>query len=406
MLAFVGEYPQQIYVFMSVTDLCPVVIITHEFFPKRGGIATFTEEIAQAAASLGHQVEVWAQRAEPTDEKTWPFIVRRMPISGTHNLLCRFKAISWLIRERRRLRHTLVYFPEPGPMLALMTLLPVRSFLPRRLVLTFHGSEVLRFHADPATRWFTRRLIRHAFRISTLTRHVHGLLCQRFPEATAKTVLSPGALRAGFAATPPENKTPSDAPVRPLVVLTVGRLHPRKGQLLTLKALQALPPDLAARTEYWIAGSTSKSRYERILRETAAIPGLTVRFLGNLPDDELDRVYTRADVFALTSIDHGHSVEGFGLVYLEASAHGLPVVAHRVGGVAEAVVEGETGFLIAPDQPAALTEAFRRLLTDSTLRRRMGEAGRAWARSTTWEQAAAELFQPKHTTSGSLASSA
>jgi phosphatidylinositol alpha-1,6-mannosyltransferase len=63
-----------------------------------------------------------------------------------------------------------------------------------------------------------------------------------------------------------------------------------------------------------------------------------VRFLGNLPDAELDRVYAQADVFALTSIDHGHSVEGFGLVYLEASAHGLPVVAHRVGGVAEAVV--------------------------------------------------------------------
>ena len=391
-LAIVGDYPQHLYAFMSVTGLCPVVIITHEFFPKRGGIATFTEEIAQAAANLGHAVEVWAQHAEPTEEKPWSFTVRRMPISGTHNLLCRLKAISWLIRERRRLRHTLVYFPEPGPMLALMTLLPVRSFLPRRLVLTFHGSEVLRFHADPATRWFTRRLIRHAFRISTLTRHVQELLCQRFPEATAKTVLSPGALRAGFAARPTER--PSDDHTRPRVVLTVGRLHPRKGQLRTLKALQSLPPDLAASTEYWIAGSTSKSRYERALRQAAAIPGLTVRFLGNLPDEELDRVYAQADVFALTSIDHGHSVEGFGLVYLEASAHGLPVVAHRVGGVAEAVVDGETGFLIAPDQPSALTEAFRQLLTDSSLRQRMGEAGRAWARSTTWEQAATLLFQP------------
>jgi phosphatidyl-myo-inositol dimannoside synthase len=398
-LAFVGDYPQQVYAFMSVTDLCPVVIITHEFFPKRGGIATFTEEIAQAAANLGHKVEVWAQRAEPAEEKPWPFTVRRMPISGTHNLLCRLKAISWLIRERRRLRHTLVYFPEPGPMLALMTLLPVRSFLPQQLVLTFHGSEVLRFHADPATRWFTRRLIHHAFRISTLTRHVQDLLCQHFPEATAKTVLSPGALRTGFATSPRENKMPSDNQDRPLVVLTVGRLHPRKGQLLTLKALQALPPDLAARTEYWIAGSTSKSRYERALREAAAVPGLTVRFLGNLPDAELDRVYAQADVFALTSIEHGHSVEGFGLVYLEASAHGLPVVAHRVGGVAEAVVNGETGFLIASDQPSALTETFRQLLSDAALRQRMGEAGRAWARSTTWEKAAALLFESRRSSS-------
>jgi phosphatidylinositol alpha-1,6-mannosyltransferase len=384
---------------MSLTGAHPVVIITHEFFPKRGGIATFTEETAQAGARLGHPVEVWAQHAEPEQEKAWPFTVRRLPISGTHNLLCRLKAISWLIRERRRLRHTLVYFPEPGPMLALMMLLPVRSFLPRKLVLTFHGSEVLRFHADPVTRWFTRRLIRHAFRVSTLTRHVQELLCQRFPEAAGKTLLTPGALRAGFAATPTPAPGPcvatTDEPSRRLIVLTVGRLHPRKGQLCTLRALQALPPALAARTEYWIAGSTSQPRYERELRAAAAAnPGLAVRFLGDLPDEELDRVYAQADVFALTSIDHGHSLEGFGLVYLEASAHGLPVVAHRVGGVAEAVADGETGLLVPPDQPAALTEAFRRLLEDGALRRRLGDAGRAWARRTTWTDTARLLFEP------------
>jgi phosphatidylinositol alpha-1,6-mannosyltransferase len=375
----------------------PVVIITHEFFPKRGGIATFTEEVARAAAGLGYRVEIWAPRAKPLEEKRWPFTVRRLPMAGTHNVICRLKAIVRLIRERRRLRHTLVYFPEPGPMLALMALLPVRSFLPPRLVLTFHGSEVLRFHADPVTRWLTRRLIRHAFRLSTLTRHVQELLCERFPEAAPKAVLTPGALRAGFAATTaPRAPNDNDAGGR-RVVLTVGRLHPRKGQLLTLRALQALPRSLVARTEYWLAGSTSKSRYERRLRKAAAAaPGLTVRFLGDVSDEELDRVYAQADVFALTSIDHGNSVEGFGLVYLEASAHGLPVVGHDVGGVAEAVVEGETGILVHSNQPAALTEAFRTLLTDAPLRRRMGEAGRIWARRTSWEQAATRLFQSAH----------
>ena len=390
-LAFIGDFTNQLATPMSSTGLRPVFIITHEFFPERGGIATFTEEIAQATSALGHRVEVWAPRAAPADEKPWPFIVRRLPIAGTHNVLCRLKVISWLIRERKRLRNAIVYLPEPGPMLAFMMLLPVRSFLPRRLVLTFHGSEILRFHADPVTRWLALRLIRHAFRISTLTRHVQALLCERFPEATAKTVLTPGALRTGFATAPRD--MPSDSKRR-LVVLTVGRLHPRKGQLLTLQALQALPPELAARSEYWIAGSTSKPQYERLLRKTAAHPGLTVRFLGNLPDEELDSIYAQADIFALTSIDHGHSVEGFGLVYLEASAHGLPVVAHRVGGVAEAVVDGETGFLIAPHQPSALTEAFRKLIEDAPLRRRMGEAGRTWARHNTWDRAATLLFQP------------
>lgn len=369
-----------------------VFIITHEFFPKRGGISTFTEEIARAAAGLGHTVEVWAQDA-PADAKKpdWAFAVRRLPIAGTHNLRCKLRTALQLVRDRRRLRRAVVYIPEPGPMLALMMLLPVRAFFPRNLVLTFHGSEILRFHADPVTRFLANRLLRRAARVSTLTRYTQKLLCGRFPVADAKTFLTPGALRDGFAVVSPPPKTRENASGK-IVVLTVGRLHPRKGQLLALEALQNLPDELAAGVEYWIVGSTSKPAYEKSLREAAARPGPRVRFLGDLPDDELDRVYAQADIFALTSIDHGHSVEGFGLVYLEAAAHDLPVVAHRVGGVAEAVVDGETGFLVPPHHPAALTEAFRRLIADPDLRRRMGGAGRAWARRTSWTRSAELLF--------------
>ncbi|MFA6959283.1 MAG: glycosyltransferase family 4 protein [Opitutaceae bacterium] len=376
---------------MKPTGPRPVFVITHEFSPKRGGIATFTEEIARAGAALGHPIEVWAQRAAPHEEKPWPFTIRRLPLAGSHNFLCRLKLIVWVIRERRRLRRATVYLPEPGPMLALMMILPVRAFRPRRLVLTFHGSEILRFHADPITRWFTRRLLRHAFRVSTLTRFTKDLLCERFPEAASKTFLTPGALRGDFASALP-NPRPDDS--GKVIVLTVGRLHPRKGQLLTLQALQSLPAELLPRVEYWIAGSTSKPHYEQALRDAAKRPGLAVRFLGNVSDEDLDRIYAQADIFALTSIDHGHSVEGFGLVYLEASAHGLPVVAHRVGGVAEAVADGETGFLVSPQHPVELTSAFRKLIEDPALRRRLGEAGRTWARRNTWTRAAELLFHP------------
>jgi phosphatidyl-myo-inositol dimannoside synthase len=374
---------------MSFNGPRPVFVITHEFFPKRGGIATFTEEVALAGVAQGHPIEVWAQRAEGNQEKPWPFIVERLPLSGSHNLYCRLKIIHRLIRERRRLRHAIVYLPEPGPMLALMALMPVRAFLPRRLVLTFHGSEILRFHADPVTRWLTRRLIRHAQRISTLTHFTKTLLCERFPEASSKTFLTPGALRADFAT---NTRATESSPDGKIIVLTVGRLHPRKGQLIALQALQALPAELKARVEYWVAGSTSKPHYETRLREAASQPGLTVRFLGNLPDEDLEHTYSQADIFALTSIDHGHSVEGFGLVYLEASVHGLPVVAHRVGGVSEAVVDGETGFLVEPHHPSALTEAFRKLIEDADLRLHMGRNGREWARRNTWDRAAELLF--------------
>ncbi|CAM3036815.1 glycosyltransferase family 4 protein [Rariglobus hedericola] len=372
----------------------PVIILTHEFYPKRGGIATFTEEIARAAVEIGHPVEVWTHRLSPgSTEKPWPFAVKRLPLDGSHDLSCRLRLIRELFRERRRLRHATVYLAEPGPMLAWMLLLPFGAVRARRLVLTFHGSEILRFHSDPATRFLTRRLLRRAFRVSTLTRYTQQLLCERFPEAITKTFRTPGALRADFANTP-SSVSPLAPAAGKVIILTVGRLHPRKGQLVSLEALQSLSPELLERIEYWIVGSSTKPHYEQTLHAAAARPGLTVRFLGNLSDETLEEVYAQADIFALTSIDHGHSVEGFGLVYLEASAHGLPVIAHHVGGVSEAVAEGETGLLVTPHQPAALTEAFRTLIEDAPLRRRMGEAGRLWARRNTWTRAAELLFSP------------
>jgi glycosyltransferase involved in cell wall biosynthesis len=374
---------------VSAVTTPPVFLITHEFFPKRGGIATFTEEIAKASASLGYDVEVWAQSAPPAVEKDWPFRLRRLPLKGTHDLMCQFRLAWQLVRERRRLRYATVYLPEPGPMLAMMLLQFFRAFRPHRLILTFHGSEILRFARNPFTRWYTRRLIRCAARISTLSHYTQDLLFTHFPEAEGKTFLTPGALRADFAVVP---AAASAAAKDRIVVLTVGRLHPRKGQLLTLQALQALAPEFRRQIEYWLVGSQSKENYEPALRTAAAQSDFPVRFFGDVPDDELSAIYDRADIFAMTSVNHGDSVEGFGLVYLEAAAHGLPVVAHTVGGVSEAVDDGVTGLLVPPHRPAQLTAAFEKLITDESLRRRLGEAGRVWASRNCWTESAAALF--------------
>ncbi|MES1167052.1 MAG: glycosyltransferase family 4 protein, partial [Pseudomonadota bacterium] len=326
----------------------------------------------------------------PAVEKDWPFRLRRLPLKGSHGVMCQLRLAWELVRERRRLRYATVYLPEPGPMLAMMLLQFFHAFRPHRLVLTFHGSEIIRFARNPFTRWYTRLLIRRATRISTLSRYTEDLLCSRFPEARGKTFRTPGALRADFAVVP---ATPA-GPRRKIVVLTVGRLHPRKGQLLALQSLASLAPEFRRRIEYWLVGSQSKGNYEKTLRRVAAEVDFPVRFFGDVPDDELSQIYDRADIFAMTSINHRDSVEGFGLVYLEAAAHGLPVVAHTVGGVGEAVADGITGLLVPPHRPAQLTAAFEKLITDSALRQRLGESGRAWASRNCWKQSADALFSP------------
>ncbi len=389
-----------------------VYLITHEFYPVRGGIATFTEEIAKASAGLGYDVEVWAQSAPPEVEKDWPFRLRRLPLKGTHDLLCQLRLARQLIAARRELRHATVYLPEPGPMLAMMLLQFFDTFRPNRLVLTFHGSEILKFSRSPLRRWLVRRLIRRASRVSTLSNYTQDLLLENFPEAADKIFLTPGALRSDFIVVPQRPspsltddtgervggnerpRGPGGAGARKIIVLTVARLHPRKGQLASLQALQMLPAPVRARLEYWIVGGQSKEGYEQRLRAAAAdCPDLTVRFFGNLPDDELSEVYDRADIFAMTSVPNRDSVEGFGLVYLEAAAHSLPVVAHDVGGVSEAVRDGITGLLVPPDRPAQLAAAFEKLIHDEDLRRTLGAEGRKWAVLNCWKESADALFR-------------
>lgn len=372
---------------------CPVFLITHEFYPIRGGIATFAEEIARASASLGYDVEVWAQWAPAALERAhWPFRLRRLPLKGTHDFTCQIQLARELIRRRRELRYATVYLPEPGPMMTMMLLQFFHAFRPRRLVLTFHGSEILKFARHPYRRRLAGQLIRHATRVSTLSTYTQQLLLNHFPEATEKIFLTPGALRSDFAVVPPK----PDAQKNKIVVLTVGRLHPRKGQLLTLEALQMLPPAMRSQIEYWVVGGQSKGSYEMTLRARAAShPDLAVRFFGNLPDDELANMYDSADIFAMTSVNLDRSVEGFGLVYLEAAAHGLPVVAHDVGGVSDAVKDGVTGLLVPPNRPVQLAAAFEKLIHDATLRKRLGAAGREWALRNCWRESAEALFNPK-----------
>ncbi|OHE80151.1 MAG: glycosyl transferase family 1, partial [Verrucomicrobia bacterium RIFCSPLOWO2_12_FULL_64_8] len=280
--------------------------------------------------------------------------------------------------------------PEPGPMLAMMLLQFLPSCRPRHLVLTFHGSEILRFHRRSVTRRLTRRLIDHAARLSVLSGYSRDLLCRCFPSAASKVVVTPGAVRSELAASPAIR--PPASPSERLVILTVARLHPRKGQLAVIEALQSLPAEPRGRIEYRLVGSHQKKKYEQRLRATAARSGFTVRFLGDVADDVLHRCYAQADIFALTSMEHGDSVEGFGLVYLEAGAHGLPVVAHAIGGVPEAVTDGVTGLLVPPGDRPALAGAFARLINDPELRRRLGAAGQARARQTDWSRSAELLF--------------
>jgi glycosyltransferase involved in cell wall biosynthesis len=162
-------------------------------------------------------------------------------------------------------------------------------------------------------------------------------------------------------------------------VLFVGRLTPHKG---IDRLIRALPAGVALR----IAGSGDhdphppEQGYPRLLRRLAE--GRHVDFLGPVPDPLLPELYRRAAVVALPSLDrtcYGRRVpvsELLGLAALEAMASGTPVVASRIGGLAEVVVDGETGFLVEPGDTQALRDRLARIVSDRRLAARLGANAR------------------------------
>jgi len=158
-------------------------------------------------------------------------------------------------------------------------------------------------------------------------------------------------------------------------VLTVARLEAYKGIDTSLKAVAAVRK-AGHEIGYLVVGAGKKKDAFKKLAEELGIAD-AVRFVGTVPEKDLPALYNTAEAYlGVSRRAEGSRVEGFGIALAEASACGLPVIAGRSGGVAEAVQEGETGFVVDPEDPNGTAEALTRLLSDQLLARRLGQAGR------------------------------
>jgi phosphatidylinositol alpha-1,6-mannosyltransferase len=157
--------------------------------------------------------------------------------------------------------------------------------------------------------------------------------------------------------------------------LTVARLEPYKGVDTALRAVAQCRKD-GVDLNYLVVGTGKKRKeYQRLAAELKIADH--VRFVGNVPEAELPAVFNIANVYlGVSRRADGSRVEGFGVALAEASACGLPVIAGQSGGLAEAVRDGETGFVVNPDESEGVATALKRLVDDQLLARRLGQAGR------------------------------
>jgi phosphatidyl-myo-inositol dimannoside synthase len=223
-------------------------------------------------------------------------------------------------------------------------------------------------------------------------RHATGVVA--VSRSTAVVALARGANPDRLHVIPPgvAVPVPATAPrsARPLMV-TVSRLRDHyKGHDVVIQALpmvRARIPDLL-----WVVIGDGRLRplYERTVKELGLSDN--VRFVGTVSDSERDAWLDRAHVFVMPSRSSlcGQG-EGFGIVYLEAAAHGLPVVAGNVDGAMDAVVDGETGLLVDPTDPTAVAGALIELLLDESRADRLGRAALARAHRFGWAWVAAQV---------------
>jgi phosphatidylinositol alpha-1,6-mannosyltransferase len=179
---------------------------------------------------------------------------------------------------------------------------------------------------------------------------------------------------------------------RELTVVTVARLEDRyKGFDVVMRAMPLIRAQVA--DARWVIVGDGSLRAE--LEATTARWGLSdcVSFAGAVDDVARDAILGRSSVFVMPSrVPVGRAEgEGFGIVYLEAGAAGLPVVAANEGGATSAVIDGVTGLLCDPRDHVAVADAIVRLLTDRSLARRLGDAGRARQRELSWQRMAREV---------------
>jgi len=363
------------------------LIVTNDFPPRQGGIQSFVHQLAVRQPE--GSVVVYASDHEGSAEfdAAQPFPVVRHP---TGLLVPTPAARRRVVETLRAHGCTAAWFGACAPLGLLAPAL--RAAGAQRIVASTHGHEV-GWAMLPGARQMLRRIGGDCDVVTYLGEYTRRRLRGAFGPHAALRQLTPGVDVETF--TPRIDGSAVRARYgllgRPVIVC-VSRLVARKGQDTLVRALPAIRqqvPDAAL-----LLVGTGRSRPELAALARRAGVSEHVVLTGGVSTVELPAHYAAGDVFAMPCRTRrgGMDVEGLGIVYLEASATGLPILAGASGGAPETVREGRTGYVVDGRDERAVTDRLVALLSDADLRARMGAAGRAWVeREWPWSVVAGHL---------------
>ncbi|MBD3379953.1 MAG: glycosyltransferase [Candidatus Omnitrophica bacterium] len=363
------------------TGLGKILCVSSEFPPLKGGISTMVYNLWTRLPSR----RVIILTARPGEEKEntvlfSPELVREpYPLGG--DTLSRIRRTFFLVCEiyRLSLKRNVRMVHAAQVMSAGIAALMLKMLKGFPYVVYVYSADMLEFGGNPFLRPLLSRVLGKADSIISCSEFAKDLVVNKYPGYRGKiTVLTPGVDTSRFG---PEWSAPGirsryGIPVENKVVLSVSRLSLRKGHDTVIEALSLIKDELEKVTYTVIGEGEQRQNLEKLAREKGLADKIV--FAGPVPEEELVYFYTDCDIFILLPryVRETGSVEGFGAVFLEANACGKPVIAASSGGVPEAVIDGETGILVEPEDASGAAEALKRLLGDRDLARKMGMAGR------------------------------
>ncbi|WP_183061953.1 glycosyltransferase family 4 protein [Motilibacter peucedani] len=366
------------------------LVLTNDFPPRQGGIESFVEAVVTRLPADSVVVYARGQAGAADYDRHLPLRVVRHPRGIVLPEPTVARAAAQLAREERC---EAAWVAAAAPLGLLAPALRRRGGV-QRVVATTHGHEVW-WARLPGSRAVLHRIGDFVDTLTVLGPWTRAALAPALSEGARDRVrrLAPGVDTAFFSpsaggARVRERHGLGDRPV----VVCVSRLVPRKGQDTLIEAWPAVRRAVPGAVLLLVGGGPDADR----LRALAAERGVAedVVLTGSVPYAELPDHYRAGDVFAMPcrSRRGGLEVEGLGMVYLEAAACGLPVVAGDSGGAPEAVLHGRTGWVVPGRSVGETAARVVALLEDPAAARAMGAAGRAWVEERwTWDRTVAQL---------------
>ena len=247
---------------------------------------------------------------------------------------------------------------------------PARGFIKRNYIVSCHGVEILEPNLKILQKEAYPKVLRNAKVVHVNSNYTKRLLSRfRIPDTKVKIINPPIDYEKFASHSQLENRIEDK-----VVIGTLSRFISRKNVPNIIKALQILRNHLGVDFKYYLAGDGYER--ERILAELKGV-SFQFEYFGSISDEtKVTEFYPALDVFVMPPLDLPNDVEGFGVVYLEANAYGIPVVASRVGGVPDAVKEGASGVFADPTNPHDIAIKILELLEN---KESYDHSARAWA---------------------------